>query len=331
MNPYISQGLVSALLLTVLVQLLPGSAVAAPQQTDFQSWLSGLRAEARSRGISESTLQKALADVKPSEQILVKDRNQPEFKKTLSTYLTSALSDQRINTGIEKLREKKALLRQVTEQYGVPSRFLVALWGIESYFGRITGQTPVVQSLVTLAYDPRRGSYFRKELLDALFILDEGQIPFDRLRGSWAGAMGQLQFMPSTFRNNAVDANGDGTIHIWQDGMDLFASGANYLARAGWQKGWTWGREIALPADFDRSLIEHGKKTLSQWQDLGVRRVNGRDLPRAETSALLIQPDGPTGRAFLVYKNFEVLLTWNRSYNFALAVGLLADRLIHLQ
>jgi membrane-bound lytic murein transglycosylase B len=220
-------------------------------------------------------------------------------------------------------------LDRVEREYGVQRRFIVALWGIESNYGEHTGSFAVIQSLVTLAYDGRRSNYFRKELLNALHILDDGHLSLEEMKGSWAGAMGQCQFMPSSFHHYGIDADGDSRIDIWNSIPDVFASTANYLAKAGWKDDQTWGRPVRLPENFDYSLA--GLKTrlpLSRWQALGVRRINGRNLPkRRDLTASLIIPDGSDGPAYLVYDNFRVLLAWNRSEAFAVAVGTLADRI----
>ncbi len=203
----------------------------------------------------------------------------------------------------------------------------MALWGIETNYGEHSGSFPVIQSLVTLAYDERRGPYFRRELFDALRVLDAGHIPLERMKGSWAGAMGQCQFMPSSFRRFAVDAEGNHRIDIWDSVPDVLASTANYLASAGWKDDQTWGRPVRLPKNFDFSLAGLDTRLpLSRWQALGVRRSNGRALPRRNLEASLIAPEGPEGPAYLVYDNFRVLLAWNRSKSFAVAVGTLADR-----
>ena len=225
------------------------------------------------------------------------------------------------------LRRYPTWLGRVERRYGVQRRYIVALWGIETRYGKHTGELPVIASLATLAYDQRRGAYFRKELLEALRILDAGHISLQRMRGSWAGAMGQCQFMPSAFRRFAVDADGDGRIDIWNSVPDVLASIANYLAHTGWQDDQIWGRPVRLPKRFDP--VRAGLETrlpLSRWQALGVRRHNGRHLPRRQIKASLLLPDD-SGPAYLVYANFRGLLAWNRANAFAVAVGTLAERI----
>jgi membrane-bound lytic murein transglycosylase B len=203
---------------------------------------------------------------------------------------------------------------------------IVALWGVETDFGRLPGNFSIVNSLATLAYEGRRADLFRGELLEALRILDDGDVTVRAMRGSWAGAMGQVQFMPSTFRRYAVDFNGDGKRDIWNSRADALASAANYLAQIGWVKRQSWGREVAVPAALNRDLIGlEQRKTLAEWHKLGVRRKDGGDLPKFDLTASLIQPSNSNGRAFLVYDNFRVIMQWNRSTYFGTAVGLLAD------
>jgi membrane-bound lytic murein transglycosylase B len=296
---------------------------------DFSAWLSELRAEGLARGIRAETLDRALADVEPIARVIELDRNQPEFKLTYREYMERVMPSARIERGRRLLAQERPLLDRIQREYGVAPHVIVALWGIESDFGRIQGGFRVIPALATLAYDGRRGSYFRGELIDALHILDEGHVEVDSLVGSWAGALGQCQFMPSSFRRHAVDFDGDGRRDIWGTRADVFASAANYLAQAGWQPAYRWGRAVRLPDSFDRSLAELAiKKTLTEWQSLGVRRLDGGDLPTAPglRASIVIHDDGQ-GPAFLVYPNFEAIMTWNRSVLFATAVGLLADRI----
>jgi len=318
-------------LLGMLLLLMLGSGQASEgQMPDFATWLQELRAEALAQGISPRTLDEALTGVKPLERVVRFDRNQPEFKLTFARYFQRVVSPARVEKGRRLLREHKALLQAIQERYGVQPRFLVALWGMETDFGRLTGGFKVIDALVTLAYDPRRSRYFRRQLLDALRIIDQGHVRATEMTGSWAGAMGQTQFMPSTFLRYAVDFDGDGRKDLWRSTADALASGAHYLARLGWRGDQTWGREVRLPADFDPALFGlEQRKRLSQWQALGVRRVDGRDLPRRDLPASLIQLDGDTEkpRHFLVYDNYRAIMGWNKSHHFATSVGILSDRI----
>ncbi|ORJ53665.1 lytic murein transglycosylase [Geothermobacter hydrogeniphilus] len=317
------------LLLISCIFALATPAGAAEKNRTFRTWLAELRAEARTAGISQQTIDKALATVwTPRNQVIRLDRNQPEFKQSLKAYVANRINDRRVANGRTMLRRYPTWLGRVEQRYGVQRRFILALWGIETGYGENSGNFPVIRSLVTLAYDSRRSDYFRGELIEALRILDAGQVRLARMKGSWAGAMGQCQFMPSAFRDFAVDADHSGRIDIWGSIPDVLGSIANYLSRSGWKDDQTWGREVKLPKGFDFSVV--GLETrlpLSRWQALGVRRSNGRTLPRREIEASLILPDGPKGPAYLVYDNFRVLRRWNRSNAFAVAVGTLADRL----
>ncbi len=316
------------LVITSVCWLFATSAPAKDMEKDFAVWLENLRVEARSAGVSQETLEAALTDVKgPLPRVIDLDRNQPEFTQSLEDYVAARVSEKRIDNGRRMMSRYPTWLGRVERKYGVQRRFIVALWGIETNYGEHTGSFPVIHSLVTLAHDGRRSSYFRKELLDALHVLDAGHIRLKRMKGSWAGAMGQCQFMPSSFRRYAADADGDGRIDIWNSVPDVLASAANYLKQAGWQDDQAWGRPVTLPGKFDFSLL--GLETrlpFSRWQSLGVRSSDGSALPCRDFNASLIMPDGPGGSAYLVYDNFRVLLAWNKSNAFAVAVGTLSDR-----
>lgn len=303
--------------------------VAPVQATqDFSQWLQDLRVEALATGISPELLDEAFGGLEPLERVIDLDRRQPEFTQRFEDYVARRVSEARIARGRELLRQHAGTLQQVSREYGVAPRFLVALWGIESNYGQNTGNFSVIQALATLAFEGRRGAYFRGELLQALRIAEAGHIPLARMTGSWAGAMGQAQFMPSTFRGYAVDGDGDGRIDIWQSVPDVLASAANYLARMGWRADQTWGRPVRVPKGFDtRHAGLETRKSLAQWQRLGVRRLDGSALPGRDLQASLLLPEGVGGPAYLVYDNFRVLLRWNRSNAFAVTVGTLADRL----
>ena len=297
---------------------------AAP--ADFDAWLLDLRAEATTRGISVATLDAAFAGVQPIARIIELDRNQPESTITFDTYAARIVSADRVRKGRELLARNGAVLRRVGAQFGVQPRFIVALWGIESNFGANTGGFGVIPALATLAYDARRADFFRRELIDALTIIEEGHIAAGAMTGSWAGAMGQSQFMPSSFRQYAIDFDGDGVKDIWNNLPDIFASAANFLHSVGWQPTATWGREVLLPQDFDPSLAGLDiKRDLASWQAIGVRKIDGGDLPGRNLISSILLPDGPGGRAFIIYDNFRATLNWNRSFYFATSVGLLSD------
>lgn len=304
-----------------------GAAPTADAGEDFATWLQGLRAEAAEKGIRDEILDAALTGIEPIPRVIELDRNQPEFKLTFQQYMDRVVPDSRVKKGRAKYAENKDLLEATAKKYGVQARFLVAFWGIETDFGRVTGGFKVVPALATLAHDGRRSAYFRKELLNALTILNQGHIAPDAMMGSWAGAMGQPQFMPSSFLNFATDGNGDGKKDIWTAKPDVFASAANYLSNSGWRGDQTWGRRVTLPAGFDSGLVGLDmKKRISDWQALGVRRADGTDLPTRDLQASIVQA-GDSGPHFMVYDNFRAILKWNRSTYFAVAVGTLADKI----
>lgn len=314
--------------LIALLLLLTATVVSAQNGHFPATWLEALRVDALERGISAETLDAALKDIKPIPRVIELDRRQPEGRMTFAEYVKLVIPQSRVQRGQKLFAQHKTLLAEVSAKYGVPASVIVALWGVESDYGRCTGGFPVIGALATLAYDGRRGAYFRRELLNALQILGEGHIAPAQMTGSWAGAMGQSQFMPSSFLRRAVDHDGDGRRDIWTTHADVFASAANYLKHAGWRKGQLWGRRITLPADFDASLIGLKViKLLAEWQALGVRNAKGQALPKVAFNASIVAPDGPQGQAFLVYHNFGVLLKWNRSTYFGTAVGLLADQI----
>lgn len=304
------------------------AAQGAQDAAAFQAWLDGLRTEARANGISEQTLERSLTGIAPIPRIIELDRNQPESTVTFEQYQSRIVNATRIRNGRARLAQHGALLKEIGERFGVQPRFIVALWGIETNFGQFTGGFPVIDALATLAYDGRRSKYFRGELLKALQIVEEGHIDPAEMKGSWAGAMGQSQFMPSSFLSFAHDFDGDGAKDIWNTQGDVFASAANYLKGVGWRDDITWGRKVTLPAGFDDALVSLDVvKPLAEWQALGVRRGDGRDLPTRELDASVLRPAGAGGQAYVVYDNYRAILRWNRSHYFAMAVGQLSDRI----
>lgn len=297
------------------------------QGTSFSQWLEGVRQEALGRGLDPAVIEAALSGVEPIPRIIELDRRQPEFTLTFWKYLEGRVTPGRIQRGRELLVQHRALLEKVQRKYGVQPRFLVAIWGLESNFGDHTGVFPLIGAVATLAHDPRRDKFFRAQLLAALGIMAAKDIPTD-VKSSWAGAMGAFQFIPTTYRDFAVDFDGDGRRDLWGSLPDGFASAANYLSRSGWRGNRTWGREVRLPPDFDLNLADMDmQKPLGEWQRLGVRRIDGRDLPRVDIKGSVILPAGFHGPAFMVYQNYRTVLVWNRSLLYAVAVGHLADRL----
>jgi len=296
---------------------------------EFSNWLRDFRTEVVDSGISENLVERAFANInQPLQRVIELDRRQPETIQSSSEYLAARVTPGLVRVGRQMLRRYPAWLSRIEGEYAVQRRFLVALWGVETHYGQYTGTFPVIHSLATLAYDGRRGDYFRRELTQALRILENGHISLPQMRGSWGGAMGQCQFMPSTFLQHAVDADGDGRVDLWGSIPDALASAANYLKSEGWRYDQTWGRQVSLPDGFDTKVAGLGnRRSLAVWQELGVRQFDGSVLPQRKLDASLVLPDGPNGSAYLVYDNFRVLLRWNRSVSFALAVGILADRL----
>lgn len=299
------------------------------QEDPFQRWLEGVKSEALSQGISPSTLEVVLSGLSPISRVIELDRSQPEVKLTLEEYLARAVTEPRILSGRQELAQHRELLEEAESRYGVPPSVLVALWGIESDYGRLPGKFPVIASVATLAYDGRRGQYFRKELLLALRILDEGHIPLCEMTGSWAGAMGHFQFMPSTFVDYALDADGDGRKDIWNNLPDAVHSAANYLASMGWKRSLPWGVEVRLPKGFNgTNLGPEAKRSIQVWRSMGVRLSNGRPLAvNWDSEAWLVAPQWPKGRVFLVNRNYRAIYRWNPSHSFAIAVGILSDKI----
>jgi len=303
-----------------------------PPTAAFHDWLEGVRQEARARGVGQAVLDAALGKVEPIPRVLELDQRQPEFTDTFLNYLDRRVTEEQVAEGRKLMRKHARLLRRVSRQYGIPAHVLVAFWGLETRYGKSLGAYPVPAALATLAHDSRRAAFFHGQLLDALDILQAGNVAPEAMVGSWAGAMGHVQFMPSTYRRYATDGDGDGRKDIWHSLPDALASAANYLNELGWRGGEIWGREVRLPREFDWSLASPDeRKTVEAWQKLGITQADGKPLPKLPhiTGAILL-PQGHAGPAFLVYRNFDAILTWNRAVNYALAVGLLADWLVGL-
>jgi membrane-bound lytic murein transglycosylase B len=290
----------------------------------FPTWLEGMKTEALSKGISQQTVDEALGHAQFLPKVIELDRKQPESTLTFRNYLKRVVNKKKVAKGRELLVTHKKLLGEISKKYGVQPRFIVALWGIETNYGQNTGGFSVVDSLATMAYEGRRAAFFREELIKALQIMDADHISSANMVGSWAGAMGQTQFMPSSFFNFAVDENGDGKRDIWCTQADVFASIANYLSKSGWHDDLTWGREVKLPKNFDQAL-ENKEFTLEEWHQKGLRRADGGRLSDKPLKAKLIIIPGEEKNAFLVYLNYQVILKWNRSNYFAAAVGELSD------
>lgn len=308
--------------------VLPAYGQPAPgDDKGFAAWLVDFKAEAKGQGISAATLDAAFNGVEPLQQVLELDRRQPETTLSFKQYLAHVVTPARVKAGRRHIAENRALLTEIGRRYQVQPRFIVALWAVESGFGAAMGNFNTVAALATLAYDGRRSALFRQELLAALRIIERDHIAPAALKGSWAGAMGQTQFMPSSFLRFAVDYHGGSQPDIWTDRADVFASIANYLASFGWNGRVGWGSAVLLPAHFDRDLIADSvQKPVSSWRALGIRRADRRPLPRQSMPAGLVQPGGAGGPVLLANGNFRVMLKWNHSLYFAAAVCELADR-----
>lgn len=316
------RGLLSA---ASLLAIPLGGGTAAAAESDFSDFLAGVQRDAFARGIRPETVALAFRYIQYLPHVVELDHRQPEHKMTFAEYFAKVVTQQRLDDARRHLVDNWALLQQVRRSFGVQPRFVVALWGVESNFGRIMGDYSVPSALATLAYDGRRGSLFRAELLSALRILDHGDIRADSMLGSWAGAMGQCQFMPSTFLRYAVDFDGDGRRNIWNDRSDVLASIANYLAHLGWRGNEDWGHVVYLPANFDLRLAGlDSRRSVGEWSRLGVRAA-GAAFTGREPPASLVVPDDNGNTGFLVYDNFRAIKRWNNSTYFAAAVGYIAD------
>lgn len=299
------------------------------EDKNFNEWLVELEKEAIKRGISKETFNMAMENVVFIEKVKKLDKKQPERVITFNDYYERTVNKRRIEIGKKKFSLHKNEILDIANKYGVQARFILAIWGIETNYGTYTGSFSVISSLTTLAYKGRRAKFFRLQLLDALKILDEGHIELANMKGSWAGAMGQSQFMPSSFQKFAVDFDNDGRRDIWTTNADVFASASNYLINSKWKTGQTWGREVRIPKKFDYKLASLKIiKSLEDWQTLGVRKSDGSNLPKVKMNASLIIPSDVTGKSFLIYENYRAILRWNRSHYFAMAVGHLADAFI---
>lgn len=294
----------------------------------FNAYVKALKSEAMTEGFSADFLEEVFNDITFRPSVVKSDKNQPEKRITLDDYLSTRVPDWKVKQAVTQFNDNKALLTEIGLKYGVQPRFIVALWGNESNFGRIQGSYNVLSALASLAFEGRREALFKKNFFAALTILNEGHTSVDKLKGSWAGAMGQSQFMPVSFLTYAVDYDGDGKKDIWNNKADVFASIANYLSSEGWDDEGTWGRQVLLTKPIKEfGLSKHAYKPLSYWHENGVTRFNGSPLPKASISASLIMPDGEEGRIYLVYNNFHTLMKWNRSQYFGVSVGYLSERI----
>lgn len=319
---------------------------AEDDNSDFYQWLDELKAEAAAKGISQATIDQAFTGITPPVKRIIKsDRSQAEVVETYDRYLSRRLSDWKTSTGRKLSSEHQEVLNQVAERYGVQPRFILAIWGMETNYGTFPLKESAFNVLATLAYDKRRGAYFRKEFLVALEMVDSGFPTMEHMKSSWAGALGQSQFMPTSYQAYAQDFDGDGKKDIWGNEADVFASIAYYFSTRGWRDDQTWGRaitfppggEVALMAEQDRGLTPDADckrfkslgawRDLKKWQELGVRRADGSDLPDVSIPAALIVADKGDNRGYIVYRNFCTLMSYNPAFKYALSIGLLSDQL----
>jgi len=296
--------------------------------SSFDTWKTDFYKYALSKGIKRTVLNKAKPYFQLNKIVIKLDRKQPEHKITFNHYIKNVLPKNRIRTGRKLLHKHFRLLNKISSKYGVKSSIIVALWGMESNFGQQMGGFNILESLSTLAYEGRRAKFFKRELINALRLMQENNIKPSKLQGSWAGAMGQSQFMPSTYRHYSVDYNRDGVRDIWKNHGDVFASIARYLSAEGWQSGIKWGREVSVSSkNISRYVGLKKHHSMDFWRKMGARTILGRRLPVSSLKSYLIQPDGVGGRSFLVYDNYLSIMKWNRSTYFATAIGLFSDSL----
>ncbi len=317
------------ILVSVGVAACASANVVSIAPPEYLDWLDELKAEMVDKGISQKTIDEVYAVdyYHPKPDAVKSDRKQIEFVLRSDEYLNRVVSKVRVQKGQAYYRQLKPFWQKLEKKYNVPGEYLTAFWGIETNFGTNFGGHNVIDALTEMSYDTRRPKFFRNELYEALKIVDAGHVDFREMQGSWAGAMGHFQFMPSTFNAYAVDFDGNGQINIWQSFDDAAASAAHYLTRIGWQKNLPWGTEVKLPWNFDYKLADRDKnKTVAEWRKIGVRLPDGHqiNLP-GNIKAAIIVPEGKKGHAYLVTDNFRKIMQWNRSENYALAVGLLAD------
>ena len=316
----------SAVLASLTAGAQPAAAPTPPAMGEMAPCVAQLRAEAVKRGIDGAAFDGWFAGVEPDPSVIELLERQPEFTLQPWDYLAMLVDEKRVAEGRRKLAAHSEVLERIEAAYGVERHVLVALWGVETRYGERMGSRPLVRSLATVSCFGRRQPFFREELLATLRILQDGDVPAEQLLGSWAGAFGHTQFMPTTFRRVAVDFDGDGRRDLVQSVADALASSANYLAQAGWKQGETWGHEVRLPRKYGGPSGRRTKLAMAEWRALGIRRVDGRALPGEEAAALIL-PAGVNGPAFLVMRNFDALLAYNPAELYALAIAHLADRL----
>jgi membrane-bound lytic murein transglycosylase B len=317
---------ITGLLITLALPALGQDTTTSAPTDTFGECKARLQDRAMAAGVSQETTRSVMANVEHLDRVIELDRRQPEFTTTFADYLGRRVNEDRIDKGRMLLEQHNELLDRVTAETGVPAPYLVAFWGLETNFGSYFGKMSVPSALTTLACDPRRSSFFTEQLIAALRIIDDGDIPAKQMEGSWAGAMGHVQFMPTVFLKHAVDADGDGKRDLWHSLPDAMMSAGKFLESMGWNPDYRWGREVLLPKKFDYALADGRRLPLSKWRQLGITDAFGKALADEPIEASLVVPAGHQGPAFLAYHNFKVIMGWNRSEFYAIAVGHLADR-----
>ena len=314
---------------TSLALLIASASInSAYANEQFASCTAVLADKAKQEGVSQQTIDDVFPNLVHQDRVIELDRSQPEFVQTFPGYFSKRVTDWRTQKGKEMYAKHEALLHKLSDKYGVPPHYLLAFWGLETNFGSYKGKMPVLDSLATLACDQRRSKYFTQEFLVAVKLMEREKLQKEDMIGSWAGAMGHTQFMPSAYTHYAIDGDGDGQINLWASEEDALSSAANFLANLGWERSFRWGREVQLPENFDYQESGYkNRKPLSEWNAQGVKKADGSALGEDDTTAYVIVPAGHNGPAFIAYKNFRVIMRWNNSEFYAIAVGVLADRI----
>jgi len=314
---------------TSLALLFTGAVInSASANEHFSSCTAALADRAKREGVSQQIIDEVFPHLVHQDRVIELDRSQPEFVQTFPGYFSKRVTDWRTEKGKAMYAKHEKLLHKLSDKYGVPPHYLLAFWGLETNFGSYKGKMPVLDSLATLACDKRRSKYFTQEFLVAVKLMQREKLKKDNMVGSWAGAMGHTQFMPSAYTHYAIDGDGDGQINLWESEEDALSSAANFLASLGWERSFRWGREVKLPDSFNYQESGYkNRKPLSEWHEQGVKKADGSPLGEGETTAYVIVPAGHNGPAFIAYKNFRVIMRWNNSEFYAIAVGVLADRI----
>ena len=314
---------------TSLALLFTGAVISSASANEhFSSCTAALADRAKQEGVSQQIIDEIFPHLVHQDRVIELDRSQPEFVQTFPGYFSKRVTDWRTEKGKAMYAKHEKLLHKLSDKYGVPPHYLLAFWGLETNFGSYKGKMPVLDSLATLACDKRRSKYFTQEFLVAVKLMQREKLKKDNMVGSWAGAMGHTQFMPSAYTHYAIDGDGDGQVNLWESEEDALSSAANFLASLGWERSFRWGREVKLPEGFNYQESGYkNRKPLSEWHEQGVKKADGSPLVEGETTAYVIVPAGHNGPAFIAYKNFRVIMRWNNSEFYAIAVGVLADRI----